>query len=59
MKLCTGIAAHPAPNNDEILTIRTLFEHYPGSTDVEHKSRVLLSLLVGASADATLLKGPN
>jgi len=58
MRVCTNISPDPSTNNDGILTIRTLFDHYSTTTDVEHKPSVHLSLLVGAGADATLLKGP-
>jgi hypothetical protein len=54
-----GITPTPGPNVGDFLTIRTIFEHYCKVKDDEHQTSVHLSLLVGASADATLLKGPN
>lgn len=55
---CVRIDANPVPNRGEILTIRTIFDYYLRNTD-ECEPCVRLSLLVGASADATLLKGPK
>jgi hypothetical protein len=45
----------PRSNIGDILTIRGQIEQFFINADVEHKSSVRLSLLVGASADATLL----